>query len=436
MHLIKTNLGVCYRHTPSNTYYNNNSSLNKIHDPETIVPCAVLLELTSEFVNNLRSKPYFMITNEGCGISDNVSNSINYVFVSNENVRTSTIYRNITDLHIPDVDNIGIDAPYCLPKKQLPSADGIVSPSYSDERHVVFIGRDINNNFFFRYYDYYYDAFTLARVDVENFTPITPMTNINGIVEINSSNGKYLIGNVQTYGIDILFRPNDVDINIDIESVRILKKVNTQHLIPRLQFDIFPTWDVGLSNGRFCLAVRNSTSMNDAGNLVSDFVMNMTDCYDMYRDEDEEEESYEDDRRFHPLMPGISAFVPSPYPGGLPMRVPFPSFGLPPMTSIPLSEPEPDFRLNALDMYFAHLYGLPVELPQFIILNGLKVDFIPYSEAAKIDIQRVHFEPSLQPYAGLSTTRNRIITIFSKNGMTYLTKATYNHTTQMMFPPI
>jgi hypothetical protein len=82
------------------------------------------------------------------------------------------------------------------------------------------------------------------------------------------------------------------------------------------------------------------------------------------------------------------------------------------------------------------LYGLPVEMPQFLIVNGLKLNFIPFSEVSKIQIDRYIIEPLLQPWSGPPSSPNRIITIFAKNGMTYLVKAKYDQVSNQIFQPV
>ena len=87
------------------------------------------------------------------------------------------------------------------------------------------------------------------------------------------------------------------------------------------------------------------------------------------------------------------------------------------------------------------LYGLPVEMPEFLIVNGLKVNFIPFSQVSSIQIDRYIIEPLLQPWAGppglsIDNPGNRILTIFGKNGLTYLVKALYDPVNNKIFSPI
>ena len=81
------------------------------------------------------------------------------------------------------------------------------------------------------------------------------------------------------------------------------------------------------------------------------------------------------------------------------------------------------------------LYNLPVAVPQFLIINGLKVDFLPFEQVSSIQIDRYIIEPLLQPWAAAPySAANKILTIFDKNGMTYLVKARYDG--NRIFPPI
>ena len=82
------------------------------------------------------------------------------------------------------------------------------------------------------------------------------------------------------------------------------------------------------------------------------------------------------------------------------------------------------------------LYGLPVVLPEFLIVNDLKLKFIPFSQLSTIQIEKYIIEPLLQPWAGPPNTQNRILTIFGKNGLTYLVKALYDQASGRIFPPI
>ena len=104
---------------------------------------------------------------------------------------------------------------------------------------------------------------------------------------------------------------------------------------------------------------------------------------------------------------------------------------------------------NLLELSYStllsQLYGLPVTLPKFLILNDLKVDFIPFEEASQMlsqnKINKFIIEPMLQPWAGppsisIEKLPTRIITMFGTNGMTYLVKAKYDQNSNQIFSPL
>lgn len=101
-----------------------------------------------------------------------------------------------------------------------------------------------------------------------------------------------------------------------------------------------------------------------------------------------------------------------------------------------LNQPEKQLHELSYETLTKQLYGLPVTIPEFLILNGLKVNFIPFSDINTIQIERYIIEPLLQPWAGPPSTQNRILTIFGKNGMTYLVKAKYDQTSNQIYPPV
>lgn len=82
------------------------------------------------------------------------------------------------------------------------------------------------------------------------------------------------------------------------------------------------------------------------------------------------------------------------------------------------------------------LYSLPVTLPEYLIVNDLKINFIPFEQLNTIQIEKYNIDPLLQPWAGPPKIQNRIITIFDTNGMTYLVKARYDQVNSQIYPPI
>ena len=104
--------------------------------------------------------------------------------------------------------------------------------------------------------------------------------------------------------------------------------------------------------------------------------------------------------------------------------------------SIVVQEPADQLAQQSYETLVKQLYGLPVTLPESLIVNGLRLEFIPFSQLNSIQIDRYIIEPLLQPWAGPPSSQNRILTIFGKNGMTYLVKAMYNQATNKIFPPV
>ena len=84
------------------------------------------------------------------------------------------------------------------------------------------------------------------------------------------------------------------------------------------------------------------------------------------------------------------------------------------------------------------LYGIPVELPEYLIINNLRSDFILFQQAQDMlsqnKIERMIVDPLLQPWAGSPSSEYRILTFFGKDGLVYLVKAKYNSTTNKISP--
>jgi len=106
------------------------------------------------------------------------------------------------------------------------------------------------------------------------------------------------------------------------------------------------------------------------------------------------------------------------------------------------SNQEDELQKQSYETLLKQLYNLPNAdaLPEFLIINGLRISFISFEEITQMlnqnQIERFVIEPLLQPWAGNLGTTNRILTIFSKNGMTYLVKANYNPVNNSINQPI
>lgn len=92
--------------------------------------------------------------------------------------------------------------------------------------------------------------------------------------------------------------------------------------------------------------------------------------------------------------------------------------------------------------YMAQVYGLPITLPEYLIIDNFKVNFIPFQEISSMlsqnQIERYIIDPILQPWSGpplLSNIPHRIMTFFAKNGKIYLSKVRYYQTTNQIFAP-
>jgi hypothetical protein len=114
----------------------------------------------------------------------------------------------------------------------------------------------------------------------------------------------------------------------------------------------------------------------------------------------------------------------------------------------PAQETNPQLELlqNAFDTLMRQLYGLPVELPQFLTVNGILSEFIPIERLNNLiqsnQIERFTIDPTLQAWAGSPVTNlridplpNRILTFFGRNGQVYLVKAKYDPNINEIFRP-
>lgn len=110
-----------------------------------------------------------------------------------------------------------------------------------------------------------------------------------------------------------------------------------------------------------------------------------------------------------------------------------------------ISEPSMTQNTNQLfeqsyEILIKQLYALPVQLPEYLIVNGLRVNFISFEQIAQMlsqnQIFRFVLDPILQPWVGPPNSPNRILTMFGKNGITYLVKARYDQATNQIYLPI
>ncbi|CAN5690318.1 hypothetical protein BH23THE1_BH23THE1_32640 [soil metagenome] len=111
---------------------------------------------------------------------------------------------------------------------------------------------------------------------------------------------------------------------------------------------------------------------------------------------------------------------------------------------IPFTEPfEPitsTLQNESYETLLKQLYGIPIQLPDFLVFNSIRSNFISFPEVTNMfsqnQVERYIIDPLLQPWAGPPSTQNRIITIFTKNGMTYLVKVRYDQERNQIYPPV
>jgi hypothetical protein len=98
-----------------------------------------------------------------------------------------------------------------------------------------------------------------------------------------------------------------------------------------------------------------------------------------------------------------------------------------------------EFHLS-YETLIKQLYSIPVQLPEYLIINALRANFVPFQQIAQMlsqnQIENFYLDPLLQPWAGPPNSINRILTMFGRNGITYLVKARYNHETNQVFSPV
>lgn len=89
---------------------------------------------------------------------------------------------------------------------------------------------------------------------------------------------------------------------------------------------------------------------------------------------------------------------------------------------------------EAYETFLCQLYKLPINY------TYIPMNFISFPETQNLfnqkQIDRFEINPTLQIWAGNPHTQNRIITLHTKNGRTYLVKALYHPGTQQIYPPV
>ena len=96
---------------------------------------------------------------------------------------------------------------------------------------------------------------------------------------------------------------------------------------------------------------------------------------------------------------------------------------------------EPSEVEQSYQTLLRQLYGLPVELPPALVVNGLHSDLVPFDQVSTLPIERFDINPVLQPWAGPPGTPNRIITLILRDGRVVLVKARFDQRSSQIFPP-
>ena len=85
--------------------------------------------------------------------------------------------------------------------------------------------------------------------------------------------------------------------------------------------------------------------------------------------------------------------------------------GPPPISTGTTPQVSGEFTLfeESFRTLLSQLYGIPVTLPKFLIINGLRMNFIPFQDAANMlsqnQIERYIIDPLIQPWAGAPPAR-------------------------------
>lgn len=106
--------------------------------------------------------------------------------------------------------------------------------------------------------------------------------------------------------------------------------------------------------------------------------------------------------------------------------------------------PRENYKFSELkesyETFIQQLYGLPVKLPSTLVVNNVQIAVISFEQAKSMlranKIERILLDPMLQPWAGLPSSPNRIMTLFAKDGRTYAVKVKYDLPHNAIFPPV
>ena len=98
------------------------------------------------------------------------------------------------------------------------------------------------------------------------------------------------------------------------------------------------------------------------------------------------------------------------------------------------------------EMLLKRLYNLPIIEPEYLIINNIvllhnnntsRINFTSFQEISQMlvanQIERYVIDPLLQPF---TNPPNKVLTMYGKNGVTYLVKARYDQNSNQIMPPL
>ena len=411
MYLAQTNSGFLYYYEPTDSYYKNENPIRIVGFD--VVSYKKLFLLDDAFINSIRHQPHLIISDRGFGIANIRDNDYDYIVNRQEMELTVQIYEDIP-LFIPIIQNITVNTSVIEVMDLLPFDGGFIVDWIFQPVVLVRSG----NDYLYNNRGSYYNAITMTPVDRPLIEVLvsTDIRPVNNYYRLLTDNGPVVINITDVdHQLSVIDRPDDIE--HFLTDLSIIKLPDPFYIIPRIEYDILPYQ----SNNPFIEnTVRDATFDNTRIEII---LHRLSSALQRLRNNDVP------DWDLSPRQ------MPSPIRSEIPTSSPQRS---PPRSPVIITGNNEDYKIDAIGAYFSLIYNIPIKTPEFIILNGLRVNFIPFSEVSKIQIVRYELDPYLQIYAGLPTVvnMNRIITLFSSNGLTYLVKAKYDPVTQQIFNPI
>jgi hypothetical protein len=416
MYFAQTNSGFLYYYEPNNTYYRNQEDFPRFD--YNVILYKKLFELTPLFISNIRNQPHFVVTNVGFGVANIINGRYDYFFNNIEEMsRATQVYADVR-LFIPIYSNGSIER-----MNLIDTHTNIVTDWEPQNVDIVKSGTD----YFYRSFGYFYNPLTMEKVRSPNVDNIfTDLLTLNSnFFKFSTLNGPMLINILDNnFSFNLIDLPNNyVDAFLLNWDVFLIPDIH--FIIPTLEYDVLPFLN---TNDRIIEMVRDAVFDNaQIPIILSRIIPELARI-----------------RRRHDNTPDWD-LSPRQMSPPSPIRVPF-RMSSPSPERVPIQEDVllNDYRLDAIGVYFSMIYNIPFKVPEFVIINGLRINFIPFSQVSTIQIVKYELDPYLQMYAGLPSfcnplangLQNRIITLFGNDGMTYLVKAKYNPITQEIFSPV